>query len=365
MKTGTIIFKLELGGRGIVNFDDPSTQKKFIVDHCGSDKKIYHNNNIKVGKKAYTKRAEPTVIMNEDGEVVRVIDVDYNLKISSNCLRHEIFVNDAEIQNVKSFLSDFILSRYTTSVQKLLQGYTCLSQDDSLTRKGALSITDALENSGAQIFMECHSNSGPKEKTSDEGSTSLFFSEQVGDTSYEAYGSISLKELQFISADPFFGRLRLKPEWFEGDSPLIVDAFKSHYGVVPFKTGYYTSSTAVYGKRLAEFGIRLSDDFVKFLVREQLKRILDIYINRAGAVAYTTKLKIKLVKDCYGANFRNNEGWIEITSENVDSLDFDMFNFFDECTEEEISATKAEIDKAEIISAKLKEEKKPKKNKKK
>ena len=363
MKTKNIIFKLDISGRGVVNFDSANSQKFYLMEHCDIDRSSYRNNNIKVAKKVFTKRAEPIIKTNADGEIVRTIDMDYNLKIASTCLRNAIYANDVTIQNSKSYLSNPVLSHFVTSIHSLLRGYALL-QDVPLTRKGALSITDAIEISGAQVFLECHSNSGPKEKTSDEGSTSLYYSEQVGDTHYEAFGSISLKELQFMSADPFFGRLMLKPEWFEGESPLITRTFEAHYGKAPFNIGYFTSSTAVLSKRLAEFGIRLSDDFVKFLVREQLKRLLNMNINRAEGIAYTTNLKVKLVENGLGANFNSDEGWIEINADNVDSFDFDIFDFYDESSEELVSATKGEIERADIVSSNLKEEKKTNRKKK-
>lgn len=359
-----IIFKLELSGRGVVNFDKADDQKYYLTEHCGVDNQSYYNKNIKVAKKVFTKRAEPIVKTNADGEVKRTTDVDYKLKISSTCLRHAVFVHDAAIQNPKAFLSNPVLAHYTTSIHSLLRGYTALSKDTSLTRKGALTLSDAVVTNGAQIFLECHSNSAPKEKDSDEGSTSLYFTEQVGDTHYEAFGSISLKELQFLSADPFFGRLMLKPEWLEGNAPLFHKAFESHYGNTSFKTGYYSSSTATLSKHLAEYGVRLSDDFVKFLVREQLKRLLNIYIGSAESMAYTSKLKVKLVENGLGANYSNDEGWIEINAENVESFDFDMFDFYDECSEEEVSATKGEIERTEKIMESLKESKKSKGSKK-
>lgn len=368
MKTKNIIFKVELKGRGVVNFDDAKAQSSMLLNHCDIDKKSYQDpkkgyeirKNIKVAKKAFSRLAEPIVKTDAEGNVVRIIDTDYKLKIASTCLRNAIFADDTTVQNVKAFLSNPVLAHYVTSTHSLLRGYTVLSKDGSkdgyLTRKGALTITDAIETTGAQIFLECHSNSGPKEKSGDDGSTSLYYTEQVGDTQYEAQGMISLKELQFLSADPFFGRLMIKPEWFEGGSPLITRSFEAHYGSTPFSVGYFTSSTAVLSNRLAEFGIRLNDDFVKFLVREQLKRLLNTKINRAEGVAYTSALKIKFVENGLGSNFDDDEGWITVDASNVDLIDFDMFNFYDESSEEAVIATKGEIDSAEKAEALLKAE---------
>ena len=357
MKTKLITFKMELKGRGVVNYDSFDCQKSFLTNHCDVERSRYRHNNVKVAKKDPFKLTEPIVKTDINGNIIRVVDCDYNLKISSDCLKNAIFSDDAQIHNTKVYLSNPVLAHYTTSIHKLLRGYASLSTDVPLTRKSALFISDAIQTSGAQILLECHSNSGPKEKTDDEGSTSLYYLEQVGHTHYEAEGTIKLKELQFMSADPSFGRMMLKPEWFEGESPLITRAFEAHYGKAPFKIGYFTSSTTTYSKRVAEFGIRLSDDFIKFLVREQLKRLLNMHIIRARGIAYTTNLKVKLVEDGLGANFESNEGWIEINADNVDSFDFDMFDFYDESSEELVSETKGEIERSDKVSSKLKKEK--------
>lgn len=363
MKTKQIIFKVELNGRGVVNYDSFDNQKSFLLNHCDVERSCYRHNNIKVAKKVFFQLSEPIKKTDADGNIVRVIDTGYKLKIASTCLRNAIFADDTQIQNSKAYLSNPVLAHYTTSIHSLLRGYAPLSKDGSLTRKGALTITDAIETSGTQIFLECHSNSGPKEKTGDDGSTSLYYSEQVGNTMYEAQGMISLKELQFISADPFFGRLMIRPEWMEGECPLLNRSFETHYGCTPFKTGYYTSSTAVLSKRLAEFGIRLEDDFVKFLVREQLKRLLNTKINRAESIAYVSSLKIKFVENGLGSNFSDDDGWITVDESNVNTIDFDMFNFYDESTEEEVVATKGEIERVDKAEALLKaEEKKAKKS---
>lgn len=364
MKTKNIIFKVELNGCGVVNYDSFDAQKYFLLNHCDVERSCYRHNNIKVAKKVFFQLSEPIKKTDANGNIVRIIDTGYKSKISSTCLRNAIFADDTQIQNSKAYLSNPVLAHFTTSIHSLLRGYTAYLKDgSSLTRKGALSIGAAIETSGAQILLECHSNSCPKEKNGDDGSTSLYYSEQVGNTTYEAQGMISLKELQFISADPFFGRLMIRPEWMEGEFPLLNRVFEAHYGYIPFKIGYYTSATAVLSKHLAEYGIRMDDDFVKFLVREQLKRLLNTKINRAESIAYVSSLKIKFVENGTGSNFSDDDGWITIDESNVDTIDFDMFNFYDESTEEEVVATKGEIERADKAEALLKaEEKKAKKS---
>ena len=94
------------------------------------------------------------------------------------------------------------------------------------------------------------------------------------------------------------------------------------------KLDYFTLSTSVID--MAEYGLRISDDSVKFLVKETLKRILGINITRSGSFARLKSLKIKLVKDVFVDTPNSKDNWITIsTIEDIDNLNFDVHNFYD------------------------------------
>lgn len=372
-KIKSIAFSLSLNGNGIVNYDS-NDQRFFLYNNCGYP---MMKENVRLSKKAFMKKKEPIVITNSKGEE-RINDTDAFIKISSECLRHSVFENDTEVMNPKCLMSDYVTAFYLSSVHSLLRGFTVLDKSDvDLVKKSCLTITSAIDKD-AKPYIEVNSNAAPKEKTSEEkGSTSLFFTENVGETNYNSRGFISLKELEFVSCDQFLGRMGFDPKWLEGEKPLLNEMFIKHYGSIPFTPGYFSTSTLTLSNKIGEFGVKFEKKFVFFLVKELLKRLLSINIKRAGAFAATSSLKIKFIgNNCLNSNLSNEEGWINVDEEFINNLEkffeennMDIFDFYNELSEEEISQTRGEINKIEKereeAAKKEKAEKKAKKNSKK
>ena len=349
-----IIFQADFEGQGIVNFDSKE-QRYFLNNHCGTR---YTNDNNKFAKKAFYKKDN---ISNDENNEKN--NTEYKLKISSTCLRNAIFANDANVTNPRICIASPILAYYISSIQGLLRGYTALEYGNfSITKKSALTCPCAIQTNNSLSYVELQSNSAPKENGEDKGSTSLYFTEKVGDITYMTKGFISLQELQFLSCDPFFGRIMFNPQWLEGEKPLIDKMFLQHYGTTPYKKGYFSSSTATLTKHLGEQGLLFNEDFVIFLVKEQIKRILNVNINRAEGYAVAKSLKIKFVEN--GFNPFNEEGWIEVNLENYEQIideafsEKGMFQYYEEVKEEDVSMLKTEIDNLYKEKAQEKENKK-------
>lgn len=357
-----IIFKSELEGRGVVNFDGDE-QRNFLNEHCGTK---YFNENYKLAKKSFTKKETSEISFVDKNGKEYVNDTDYKLKISSTCLRNAIFANDANVQNPRICIASPILAYFISSIQGLLRGYTAMEHKNfAITRKGALTCSCAIQKNNSVSYVELHSNSAPKETIEGKGSTSLYYTENVGDIVYETKGFINLDILQFLSCDPFFGRIMFDSQWLEGETPLIDKMFKQHYGATPYKKGYFSSSTSTLTKHLGEQGLLFDDDFVIFLVKEQVKRLLNVNINRAEGYASTKSLKLKFIENGY--NPFNEEGWVEVNIDNYEQIIDEafssngMFHFYEEVNEADVSMTKGEINN---LYAEKEEEKKNKKSKK-
>lgn len=343
-----VYFKLEIEGKGIVNFDG-SEQRHFLNEHCGTK---YFNNNYKLGKKVFLKKDNPSKIptfIDKNGKEY-FNDTDYLLKISGTCLRNAIFANDANVTNPRICIASPILSYYVSSIQGLLRGYTALEYGNfAITKKSALTCPDAIQTNNSISYVELQSNSAPKESSDDKASTSLYFTEKVGDITYMTRGCISLLELQFLSCDPFNGRIMFDPQWLEGEKPLIDSMFFKHYGKIPYKKGYFSSTTETLTEHLGEQGLLFDEDFVIFLVKEQVKRILNIEINRAEGYAVIKSLKIKFTENGY--NPLSEENWVEVNINNYEQIideafsEKGMFQFYEEVSEENVSMTKGEINR--------------------
>lgn len=329
-KVKTIVYRLTLKGSGVVNFDG-SLSRYTINSHSDSFNEIYSNNNVSIAKCAYYKTGKLNALGNEIYERC--------LKISGNCLRQNMFRKDYDVSNGRLNRSDKIMANYYASPAGMLKGY--LNTENNLKSKSAISLSSAIDKSGAVIFPEVGSKSG------DKSDTSLYFTENVGEVIYVAKGSISLKQLEFDSCDDFYERRAIKNEWVEGKDRLFEIACIQHYGHIPYKIGTYTSAAKTLTKHVGEYGLHFDESFRKIMVKEAFKRMLDIHIKHNVSLAYVKGLEIKPIydDDPIGLAFEDENGWINVQNnadiDNViDPLSFD--DFYEE-VDNDVDAVKDEL----------------------
>lgn len=309
MKTKEILFKLNLKGNGIVNFDD-TAQKYFLSKNCQWQEN-YKNDNLKFSKKTFYKGKD-----NDGNEITK-----YKVKIDSTCLRHALFEKDCKISNPKVMNNnDDLFAYYVSSIVGIVRGFMFTNKKDiGFARSSAVTITSAIENSGAIPYMEVHSNycvdgTSARDEKDDKKKTSFYYSENVGDTFYEAKGAIDLSKLQFMSCDPQFGRVCFKSEWIDGEDKLFEKVFKEHYGRIPYEIGYYNTNTGTYKSGFNEHGIKFDNQFVHYLLKEILLRLAMLKINRAMGYANVCGLQCKAITD--GFSTFDDNGWVDIKNEN-------------------------------------------------
>ena len=309
-----IFFKGEISGRGIVNFDDASSQRFTLMKHCGTG---MLNENVKLGKKSFYKIDEEKW--------------GYKSKISADCLRHAIFEHDVDVANGMFVENDLVLANYVLSPVGVVRGYMYARKNDTLKRKSPLTIVDAIQINNEQSIIEVGSKAGERD------AISFFYSEKAGDMKYGFNGMLDVKRLQFISADPNLERQAIKDDWLENIN--IDGILKNHYGeIAKPKVGYFSSTSKFTSSANAEHGILLNQEMQEYLIKKTLKDILAINITRSNAYAKTDFIKVKLVNDIVNDKFEDEDGWIELrTIEDVDALDLsNLENFFVEHTQEEI-----------------------------
>jgi len=342
-----LLFRVALKGNGVVNFDD-NKQKKMLGLHCGMDiswSYKYYN----LSKKSFRKK---------EGDD----KATYNLKISSTCLRHALFEDDYKATNPTISKVDVCMADFISSVPGLLRGYMFTTRGsgkgenaakgdkgECFVLKSPITLTNAEECTGAIPYLELNSPSGykpSKENDADKSSTSLYYTENVGDVMYKAKGVIDIKSMQFLSDDLLFGRVAFKDQWLEGDR-LLDKVFMNHYGRIPYTEGFFTSTKNVFGERIAEHGVKFDDEFIRFLVCEALKRLRKMSIKRAGAYAEVTSLQIKMVDDGTFDNFESEDGWMEVTPQLIEKLskELEIDNFYVEASDTLVKKTREEIEK--------------------
>lgn len=338
-----ILIKGELEGRGIVNFD--SAGQRYLLATHGIATGLKEN--VKLGKKAFIKTGK----VSENGNEI----YDYKSKISADCIRHAIFEHDVDVVNGVVSQCPSIFATYLLSPVGVMRGYMFPCKDGAaLKRKSPLTVTDAIQCNDAKSNIEACSTTG------DRSDTSFFFAEKSGDMKYSFTGQIDVKQLQFISADPFFDRMAINSDWI--DKGEVDFALESHYGgKYGTKYGVFTSMANFTGHACAENGVLLDNAICEYIIKKTLKDMLSINIVRNNAFAATSSLKIKLVDNILGVGQKMNdeEGWIELNSEaDVDALDLsDLHPFFTESSEDEIKKRDAARKKYEEIEEKRSKDK--------
>jgi len=305
-KVKHVNFKVELVGNGIVNYD--SGDQKFLWNRESKEgnknKFTSADNNNMYAKKHYFRR--------EDGVL------DYKIKISSDALRNSIFKGDAIATNPSISHHKTLLNSFIGSTMGIVRGYMFAGKTETIKRKSPLTISSAIQSNNTESYMEFHSRSGEKKNDddSDKSDTTIFNKETIGDITYKAEGFINIQNLEFLSADPIFDRYS-----FNSDDYSILKTFLTH-NLPNFNNelGYYSLKTS--NIDVAEYGLKLTSEQTVYLIKETLKRILAIRIERSTSYAKLSNLKIELVSD--PLNTKNNT-WVDINSiEDIDALSFDI-----------------------------------------
>ena len=353
-KIKNIKFRLELTGNGIVNTEGSNKDLLYLLkEKCGRYTGQEVHDNIILGKRYITELPEneqKVILTRKDGTELKKTHKDC-LKISSECLRHAIFERDAEFKPTNLHKVPEIAMRYMASYQYIVRGDLLTRSDNtSFNKTSAISVISAIENSGSEITLDVHSCSG--ERTDN----SFYYKEEIGDTKYETSGYINLSQLMFMSADIIGGRQAVDTDWLMKGS--LDNVFKSVYGRVPYTKGYFCSNTQTYGDAMGEYGMKFDNEFIVYLVKESLKRILDINIIKSKAYAKTSKLQICLVENA-GASLDGEEKWITINNyEDIENLSFEVFNFYKECDGKEVENIRKEVEKIVADEKKEKDAKK-------
>ena len=338
-------FKIELEGKGIVNYDSLEQKSVFYNEKSkNTEHLVSRYNNISYSKKNFYR--------NEDGEL------DYKIMISSNALRNNIFRNDMISQIPSLTYNKNLLYSFIASPVGLIRGYLFMSKDNTTYKRSSpLTISYAEQITNNKSYLEFCSRGGEKDedKDKDKADTSIFNKETIGDIKYNCEGSINICDLQFISTDSVYDRCAFnidEYDYFEKFIKLNIPNYEAEKGFFKLKTSVVN---------IGEQGVKLSNDTTMFLIKEILKRLLNIYITRATSYAKVSSLKIKLINNDNIFDSNGDFGWIEIESiEDINKLNFDIFDFYEIANDNAINDRKLmEIEaknKKEAIKNKKKED---------
>lgn len=359
MKIKNIEFQLELEGHGIVNYDGKEQKWLFTKRENNPDynQKVKHlstmKENVAFGKKDF--------FLDENG------NLDYRIKISSNCLRHEIFYKDIPCFSPNVLINDFTRLNYCASPAVLLRGEMLVNEKNTFVRKSPITITHALSTTNELSYTDtCTRNMQKTEKVEigDKSDTSFYNRETIGDVKYKAEGTIDLSVLQFLSADDVASRRFLNADEYNSFKTILQSRMPNYNSDLK----YYQYKTSVV--HLPELGALLSNDNIVELVKYFFGSVVNINIKRNNSYARFTGLKIRLIDDNIN---RNNIEWIEIKSiKDIENLiNFDSEIFYTEVDEAEVreyneknininAEIKKKVDEKKAADRKKKEEAKKK-----
>ncbi len=285
----SVDFKIKAYGFGVVNWNGPTTlmgDNGVTVDnHTLPKLRGYSNLTGKVKDETgykYKKQAS---------------DIDFAqtpLYISQNCIRHHLFRDQAYDLHYAKDNKDLI--DVLCSMTGLIRGYVVPSSQ--CKRTSPLLITDFVDLLGNGNFEQM-GRSGSKEKETnkrgEEVSNSFFSKTTFGDTEYEAWGSISIEQLQFISLDKKFDRASMTIKDGEGEkvAQQVQDFIQSlapeRSPKATFHANYVRKGTIF---QEGEVGILLDDVAIDILVQETLTMISELSIKQAKGYMYVDEIEV-------------------------------------------------------------------------
>lgn len=273
------------------------------------------------------------------------------LFVSQNCIRHSLFKNESA--NLKVVDSSNV-DRVICSILGLVRGYVIADKLTklSLKRKSPLLLEDFVD-SKTILRYEQFSNAGERNETS------IFSKTNVDSTEYEAFGSISIEDLQFIVLEDSFNRssysdiisieqgLEIEKNMNDFLQTLAIGTDKQprvkfHHNYV--RIGGITND--------GEAGLLMNNDAIHLVLLEVLDRIKNLFIKQSKGYLAVTDL---IVDYNDGQAMRIKR---DLNSSSSVINQFAIYYEAKDITEKEFN------EKMDIIKSKKKEQKSNKANKK-
>jgi hypothetical protein len=189
------------------------------------------------------------------------------------------------------------MDKLLCSLTGLIRGYVIPSTENK--RTSALLLTDFMDKLGNGNYEQMgRSGTKEKEKTKSgtEKSTSMFSKTTFGDTEYEAYGSISIEQLQFISLDDKFSRKSMminnekEGKEVADKITMYLQGFDTTHNAKATYHSTYVRRGSIYN--YGEAGILLNEQAIDVLVKETLSLLENLSIRQAKGYMFVDEVEI-------------------------------------------------------------------------
>ena len=288
----SVDFKITAYGYGVVNWNGPTSltgnDGKTVDNHTLPKLRGFSNLSGKIKEETGYKYRKEASDINFD---------ETPLYISQNCIRHHLFRDQSFDLH---YAKDKNLIDVLASVTGLIRGYVVPSSQ--CKRTSPLLITDFVDQLGNGNFEQLSNASSSEEiiladgtKTYKRGENSIFSKTTFGDTEYEAYGSISIEQLQFISLDKKFDRASMLIKEGEGEkiAETVQNFIKSLDPTKEPKAVFhknYVRKGTIFNE--GEVGILLDNIAIDILVNETLSMLQELVIKQAKGYMCVDTLEI-------------------------------------------------------------------------
>lgn len=273
----SVDFKITALGHGVVNWNGPTTLSndgKTVDNHTLPKLRGYTNLTGRVKEETgYKYKKEAT-------------DIDFKetpLYISSNCIRHHLFRNQAFDLH---FAKEKDLTPVIASITGLMRGFVVPSSQ--CKRTSPLLLEDFVDELGNGNFDQ-FGQAGERD------SSSFFSKTTFGDTKYTSHGSISIEQLQFISLDNKFDRAAMIIKEGQGEkvAEQVQEFIKSiNPDLNPLATFHsnYVRGGTIFEE--GEQGILLNQEAMQILIDEILEMLKNLSIRQAKGYMYVDELEV-------------------------------------------------------------------------
>jgi len=283
----TVAFRIKMRGEGIVNFD--SNDQKYVNNSVKNRLQGQRHENALYGKKNFY------------GD-------DYKNKTSSSCMKQAIFSRIVPVQSPIVSQNNELLNSFIAHPANVLKGYMFVTKSKTTVgRKSPLMIGQMEVCNDVKSTMEVNSKSGVKD------SNSLFYKETIGKTEYQGISFIDLDELQFMSCDQMFDRFNFNSDHFD-----LYKEFMNLHMDFDNELDYYQMASSAY--QIPELGFKFTDDQINFMVKLFLRELFQLNIQRRDAYAEVYSVEMKTISDPLRDRVSDNEGWVSINADSIDSL---------------------------------------------
>lgn len=268
-------------GRGCVNYDNK--EQGWTLHNLG----LYMskvNDNALWAKKVFKPIDNP-----DDGNP----KAEFKYKVSSECIRHELFKDKMPAFNSNVMQLPQVLYSAIADPCLITRGYMYAYPDKTLKKKSAITLSDAIEtgdNWRRSVSVDLHTRSGDRDETS------LYSIENVGECTYESMGFIDLAELQFISADITYDRQAVDVDGGT-DENIYLNALKNNLPETNPEFGYYYLDNGMLQDEWAERGILLSKKDVSDMTLKLIENLSKIEIKRRGSFLKCADIELVIKTD--------------------------------------------------------------------